>query len=80
MSRVRAILARVNDRNRYRFDQACRVKAIEWATRVGLQGMLSINFMPSVVYRPDTCVRATLRAVERLQVSNRADQVRGDRG
>ena len=61
------ILARVNDRNRYRFDQACRVRAIEWANRVGLQGMLSINFMPNAVYKPETCIRATLRAAERLQ-------------
>eukprot|EP01034_Spumella_vulgaris_P013098 gene13098-16703_t len=31
-----SILDQVNDDNRYRFDQACRVKAIERATELGL--------------------------------------------
>lgn len=60
------ILAQVNDGNRYRFDQACRVKAIELASRLGLHRLenclLSINFMPNAVYRPETCIRATLEA------------------
>lgn len=60
------ILAKVTDQNRYRFDQACRVKAIELATRLGLEGILSINFLPSAVYRPETCIRATLAAAEEL--------------
>ena len=30
-----SILDQVNDENRYRFDQACRVKAIERATQLG---------------------------------------------
>lgn len=61
-----AILARVDDSNRYRFDQACRVKAIELAARLGLHKiedcLLSINFLPNAVYRPETCIRATLEA------------------
>jgi EAL domain-containing protein (putative c-di-GMP-specific phosphodiesterase class I) len=56
------VLSRVNDGNRYRFDQACRVKAIEVASRLGLPGMLSINFLPNAVYRAETCIRATLHA------------------
>lgn len=60
------VLDQVNDHNRYRFDQACRVKAIELASRLGLHKMpdckLSINFMPNAVYRPETCIRATLEA------------------
>jgi EAL domain-containing protein (putative c-di-GMP-specific phosphodiesterase class I) len=56
----------VNDGNRYRFDQACRVKAIELATHWGLLDMpdclLSINFLPKAVYRAETCIRATLEA------------------
>ncbi|WP_213875326.1 EAL domain-containing protein [Pseudomonas sp. dw_358] len=60
------ILGRVNDGNRYRFDQACRVKAIELAAGLGLLGIpdcrLSINFLPNAVYRAETCVRATLEA------------------
>lgn len=65
-----SILAQVNDGNRYRFDQACRVKAIELASQLGLQHLpdclLSINFLPNAVYRPETCIRATLEAAERF--------------
>jgi EAL domain-containing protein (putative c-di-GMP-specific phosphodiesterase class I) len=60
------ILSKVNDTNRYRFDQACRVKAIEWASRLDLQGVLSINFLPNAVYRPETCIRATLEAAQTM--------------
>jgi len=60
------ILGRVNESNRYRFDQACRVKAIEEAARLGMLDipdcLLSINFLPNAVYRADTCIRATLEA------------------
>ncbi|MDT8909146.1 MULTISPECIES: EAL domain-containing protein [Pseudomonas] len=60
------ILGLVNDGNRYRFDQACRVKAIEEAARLGILDipdcLLSINFLPNAVYRAETCIRATLEA------------------
>lgn len=60
------ILGLVNDSNRYRFDQACRVKAIEEAARLGILDipdcLLSINFLPNAVYRAETCIRATLEA------------------
>ena len=59
-----AILGQVDETNRYRFDQACRVKAIDVAARLGLEGMLSINFLPNAVYRAETCIRATLEAAE----------------
>ncbi|GAA0683146.1 EAL domain-containing protein [Marinobacterium maritimum] len=58
------VLAQVNDENRYAFDQACRVKAIELAARLGLQQKLSINFLPNAVYSPEHCIRSTLRAAE----------------
>ncbi|TCW32747.1 EAL domain-containing protein [Gulbenkiania mobilis] len=56
------ILAQVNDDNRYRFDQVCRVKAVALAARAGLTAKLSINFMPNAVYNAATCIRATLQA------------------
>ena len=63
-------LSQVNEQNRYRFDQACRVKAIELASRLGLPSregqLLHINFLPGAVYRPETCIRATLEAAERF--------------
>ncbi|WP_397459134.1 EAL domain-containing protein [Pseudomonas asplenii] len=61
-----SILGLVNDTNRYRFDQACRVRAIELAAQLGLPDIpdckLSINFLPNAVYRAETCIRATLEA------------------
>ncbi|HET9625827.1 MAG TPA: EAL domain-containing protein [Kofleriaceae bacterium] len=61
-----AILAKVDNSNRYRFDQACRVKAIQLAAELGLRGTLSINFLPNAIYRPETCIRATLEAATEL--------------
>jgi EAL domain-containing protein (putative c-di-GMP-specific phosphodiesterase class I) len=57
------ILSQVNETNRYAFDQACRVKAIETAMAAGLmQGdaKLSINFLPNAVYSPLACIQLTL--------------------
>ena len=59
---AQSVLAQVNDDNRYRFDQACRVKAIKTAAALNMQGMLSINFMPNAIYQPERCIRTTLAA------------------
>lgn len=58
------ILSQVNESNRYRFDQAIRVKAIELASSLHIATRLSINFLPNAVYRPETCIRATLEAAK----------------
>ncbi len=60
------ILSQVTDSNRYKFDQAIRVKALDLAQKLNLEGMLSINFLPNAVYRPETCIRATLEAAAEL--------------
>ena len=57
-----SVLSRVNDDNRYRFDQACRVKAIKTAAALNMQSRLSINFMPNAIYQPERCIRTTLAA------------------
>ena len=57
-----SILSQVSASNRYKFDQSIRVKAIDLASKLGLDSMLSINFLPNAVYRPETCIRATLEA------------------
>ena len=60
-----SVLSQVDDTNRYAFDQACRVKAIELATGLGVAdegALLSINFLPNAVYEPKACIRATLAA------------------
>lgn len=59
------ILRKVTEENRYQFDQACRIKAIELAARLGISCNLSINFLPNAVYEPKSCIRATLDAAER---------------
>lgn len=63
------VLSQVNEQNRYAFDQACRVKAIELAgSKIGnTDAKLSINFMPNAVYEPKACIRATLAAASRMQ-------------
>lgn len=58
------ILGRINDANRYRFDQACRVKAVQLATNLNIKSFISINFLPNAVYRPELCIRTTIEAAE----------------
>ncbi len=60
------VFEHVNDENRYQFDQTCRVKAIELASRLNLDTFLNINFLPTAVYRPELCIRTTLEAAERF--------------
>jgi len=57
-----SVLAQVTEENRYAFDQACRVKAIETASALGTDRRLNINFMPNAVYHPEACLRLTLAA------------------
>ncbi|MCG8611869.1 MAG: EAL domain-containing protein [Pseudomonadales bacterium] len=58
------VFQHVNDDNRYAFDQACRVKAVRLASKLNISSLLSINFMPNAVYRPELCIRTTLAAAE----------------
>ena len=69
-----AVLSAVTEANRYVFDQACRVKAIELAGErmpATSRARLSINFMPNAVYEPKACIRATLAAAARVQFDPR---------
>ncbi|GAA3910316.1 EAL domain-containing protein [Halomonas cibimaris] len=61
-----SILAQVTDELMYRFDQACRIRAIELASRLGIQERLSINFMPNAVYEPRACIEATLATAQQV--------------
>jgi EAL domain-containing protein (putative c-di-GMP-specific phosphodiesterase class I) len=60
-----AILSQVTSDNRYLFDQACRVKAIEMAAKLGIDRALNINFMPNAVYDPASCLHKTIEAATR---------------
>ena len=63
------VLASVEPDMIYKFDQTCRVKAIELAGQLFAPDddtKLSINFMPNAVYEPDACIRASLAAARRV--------------
>ena len=62
-----SVLAQVDDGNRYRFDQACRVKAIRGASQLGMNERISINFLPNAIYRPELCIRTTIAAAQKHQ-------------
>lgn len=62
-----SVLSQVTEANRYSFDQACRVMAIESALAAGLMdsdARLSINFLPNAVYSPLACIQLTLRTAQ----------------
>jgi EAL domain-containing protein (putative c-di-GMP-specific phosphodiesterase class I) len=59
-----SVLGAVTEANRYAFDQACRIEAISTAAQIGLDSLLSINFMPNAVYKPAHCLRGTIAAAE----------------
>ena len=58
------VLSQVDAQNCYRFDQACRVKAIKGAAELGMQQSVSINFLPNAIYKPELCIRTTLAAAK----------------
>ncbi|GAB6196211.1 EAL domain-containing protein [Lysobacter xanthus] len=61
------VLDRITPETLYRFDQTCRVLAIETAARLGLgDARLSINFIPNAVYEPASCIRLTLAAADKV--------------
>jgi EAL domain-containing protein (putative c-di-GMP-specific phosphodiesterase class I) len=66
-----SILERVDRRSMYRFDQACRVKAVKLAAGLGMEEQLCINFMPNAVYSPTTCIRTTLAAARQYEFDTR---------
>ena len=61
-----SIISRVNDENRYLFDQLCRMKAIALASKLGISSLLSINFLPNAIYKPERCIRTTLEAAKNI--------------
>ncbi|RDL43777.1 EAL domain-containing protein [Marinomonas piezotolerans] len=59
------VFENVNSKNRYRFDQSCRVKAIKLAAELEIESNLCINFLPNAIYKPELCIRTTLAAAEK---------------
>lgn len=60
-----SIISRVNNDNRYIFDQLCRVKAIALAAKLDIRSILSINFLPNAIYQPERCIRTTFEAAKK---------------
>ncbi len=58
------ILKQVTPDLLYRFDQACRVKAIQLAAKLKISTYLNINFLPNAIYKPETCIRTTFEACQ----------------
>ncbi len=56
------IIAKATSENLYKFDQTCRVKAVHLASKLNIESFLSINFLPNAVYRPENCLRTTIKA------------------
>ncbi len=54
------VFAQIDADNLHAFDQACRTHAVRLAARLGMQALLSINFLPNAVYTPEKCIRSTL--------------------
>src|SRR5512133_2192606 len=54
-----AVFAKVPRENLYRFDQACRVKAIHIAKRLKLHTRLNINLFPNAIHLTGMNIRAT---------------------
>jgi len=62
-----SIIQQITEKNRYRFDQTCRIKAIKLASKLGISCFLSINFMPNAIYNPEMCIRTTLEAAKHFE-------------
>jgi EAL domain-containing protein (putative c-di-GMP-specific phosphodiesterase class I) len=60
-----SVISKLNDENRYTFDQQCRIKAIALASKLKIDSILSINFLPNAVYKPERCIRTTLDAAHK---------------
>ena len=60
-----SIISKVNEENRYAFDQLCRIKAIKLASELSINSILSINFLPNAIYKPERCIRTTLEAAKK---------------
>jgi len=81
------VFARIDETNRYAFDQTCRRVAIREACELGLETRLSINFLPNAVYEPANCIQATLAAarkyglpLERIMLEVTESEQVGDHG
>lgn len=67
------VLRQVDPSEIHRFDERCRVAAVELAARMGLDTRLDLNFLPQGLDRSPTAVSSTLEAASRCGI--RPDQL-----
>lgn len=60
------ILNQIDASKIHSFDQVIRTKAIRLADSLRFNEILSINFMPNAVYKPENCIRSTLAVCDEL--------------
>ena len=61
------VLARVDPGQRFAFHEACRVRAIELASALGMESRLSLNVMPNDVAGQEKCFRTAMAAARRCK-------------
>jgi EAL domain-containing protein (putative c-di-GMP-specific phosphodiesterase class I) len=59
------VLARVDPQHRFAFHEACRVRAIEMASTLGMESKLSLNVMPNDVAGQTECFRTAMLTAKR---------------
>lgn len=60
------ILDQIDETKIHSFDQIIRSKAIKLAHDLKFNEILSINFLPNAVYKPENCIQSTLAACDTL--------------
>lgn len=60
------ILDQIDETRIHSFDQTIRSKAIKLAHRLDFEQILSINFLPNAVYKPEHCIQSTLAVCDQL--------------
>ena len=60
------VLGRVGPEQRFAFHEACRMRAIELAARLGMRAKLSLNVMPNDVAGQEQCFRSAMAAAARF--------------
>jgi EAL domain-containing protein (putative c-di-GMP-specific phosphodiesterase class I) len=61
------VLGKVQAHHRFAFHEACRVKAIEMASMLGMESRLSLNVDPNDIAGPAQCFHSAIRAAELAQ-------------
>lgn len=59
------VLGRVGPQQRFAFHEACRVRAIEMASALGMESKLSLNVMPNDVAGQEECFRTAMATAKR---------------